>query len=395
MAKLINILFFLYGAIIVLCDNAKYLIFIYIINIMLGVVFIIYKIISKDFRIIFNEFLKVYFLFILFSLMSTFWSLDFFYSLKRNLTLVLVFLNSLIIINLNYKFNNYYYIIYGILFGVFINFLWLLGIVDLNLTYEGWRFQGTVLQANNFAFILIFSLISLTYFLLQANTLKILLVIVFDVIILYMIFFIASKTGIFLSILLLTIQIMLFTTSKWMILFVLFVWILILNFNNILALLSQYTTLDIETTYNNLVDRLTLFLSGNTMSDWSTYERIYLIEEAFNLWSSNLFSVLFGNGIAAFEVLHGKYSHNNITELLSSVGVLGVSIYYFIYIYLFLLTLKIKNLKKRIIFIVLIMSFLLFDQTIVSYANKFKILAILLLYLMIENERGKGKMCQK
>ena len=142
-----NILFLVYGVSIVLFDNLKYLYILYIINILLGVSFLFF--IRKD-KFYLNIFLKIYLIFTLLGMVSIIWSDYFLDSARRFLTLVLILINITVIYNINKKYNNYLYLIYGIFIALFVNFLWLINLIDMGLDYEGWRFQGTILQANEY-----------------------------------------------------------------------------------------------------------------------------------------------------------------------------------------------------------------------------------------------------
>ena len=114
-----------------------------------------------------------------------------------------------------------------------------------------------------------------------------------------------------------------------------------------------------------------------------------MIHDAINLWAD---SPIIGNGLAAFEQIYGHYSHNNMTELLASFGIVGFVLYYSLYIYLFIEVKSIKELKIKIMFTLFLILFIFFDQSIVSYTGKFKILSFLILFLLIkEYKLSKNK----
>jgi len=390
----INLILFIYSFSMILFDNTKYIKFIYLINIVLGISFI-YLVFTKKVPLRFNTFFKIYLFFVIYSIFSSFLSDDFFYSARRSLNLVLIFLNIYFIYNINEVYRNYYYLIYGIFFALLINFLWLLGIIDLGLTYEGWRFQGSVLQANNFVFILMFAImLIISLFTLKKLTMQIkviLFIILFTVV--YMIFFTASKSGLFAGAMLLilfTLQTISLKNSFKILLFVLVVYSIV-SYTPLLDIIIKHSSLDLSYTLQNLTHRMHAFfigLNSGATSGGSTGNRIKMIEDALRLWEN---SPIVGNGMAAFEQIYGHYSHNNMTELLASFGIVGFILYYSLYIYLFLEIKKIKILKLQVMFSIFLLIFLFFDQTIVSYTGKFKILSFLIIYLIIKDATNKGQ----
>lgn len=385
-----NLLFFIYGFVIITCDNKLYLKFIYIVNISIAISFIFEFLFFNKRTIYFNIFFKIYLFFTILAISSTFWSSDFGYSLGKSLTLVLMFLNILMIYNINKIYSNYIYLIYGFFLALIVNFIWLLGLIDLELSYEGWRFPGTVLQANKFVFILISILMMVIYLLARDSTsfiFKIGLSIIF-IIILYLVFFTGSKSGLINSLLLIILFIYVSSNINNIPFFlsIFFVGFLLLNNTSIINLVIENTTLEIEYTLNHIVNRFEIFAStiksGDSDISSSTGHRIYMIQNAFEMWSN---SPLLGNGIAAFEIKYIGYSHNNIMELLVSFGVVGLILFYSLYAYLFSRAVKIENIKLKIMFFVFIFIFILFDQSTVSYLNKYKIIALLVIYICMED----------
>jgi len=384
-----NSLFFVYGFVLIVCDNIQYLSYIHVINLLIGVSFLVDFFLSKD-KASINTFFKIYIAFVLLTLLSSFLSEDFVYAARKSLTQFLIFFNIFIIYNINKKYNNYMYLVYGIFFALVINFLWLIGVIDLGLTYNGWRFQGTVLQANNFVFILMFGMMMAIYILSLEETRELFKVIMYTVFIisLYMVFFTASKAGLISSMILAILLVLLSVNYRniFVVLFMLLAGYIIFSYTELISVILDHSTLDLEYTWVNLLERIDSFSTGvgvgNTSTETSTTLRIKMIHDAFGMWSD---SPIFGNGIAAFEIKYGHYSHNNIMELLVSFGLLGFILYYLLYVYMFIQIKKIKKKSLRVIFILFLILFFLFDQSIVSYTGKFKILALFILYLSIQN----------
>lgn len=96
-------------------------------------------------------------------------------------------------------------------------------------------------------------------------------------------------------------------------------------------------------------------------SDHSSELRAEYIEKAIELWKNNLW---IGGGYDNFRVNSGfeTYSHNNYVELLSSVGILGLTIYYGYYLLLLWKNARQSNLNmKNILYILFIISTLVSD----------------------------------
>jgi len=394
-----NSLFFVYGFVLIICDNVPYIKYIYTINILIGVSYLVAFFLYKE-KICFNLFFKLYLLFTIYAACSSFLSEDFFVSIKKSLTLALIFINILIIYNINSKYNNYLYLVYGVLLALCVNFLWLIGIIDLELAYKGWRFPGTVLQANNFVFILMFGLMMLIYLITirRPSTHYIILLYCLFLILLYLVFFTASKAGLMISIALIILLLFLSLSHQNVPVFfslIVFCYI-VFYYTPLIEKLTTNSILDIEYTWINLLERIETFTSGMSSgaasTETSTGLRIKMLYDAFDMWSS---SPIFGNGVAAFEIRYGHYSHNNIMELLVSFGLVGLILYYMLYAYLFFKIIKIKKTQTKTVFFIFLFFFIFFDQSIVSYADKFKILALLIIFLAIEetamNYRVKEK----
>lgn len=381
-----NILFLVYGVSIVLFDNLKYLYILYIINILLGVSFLFF--IRKD-KFYLNIFLKIYLIFTLLGMVSIIWSDYFLDSARRFLTLVLILINITVIYNINKKYNNYLYLIYGIFIALFVNFLWLINLIDMGLDYEGWRFQGTILQANEFAFIINFVMIMIIYISISKKIYVIhrYILLMLFVISLYMVFFTASKSGIIGSIILVGLYFSHIVHPKNF-LFIILIGItgyIIITYTNLISLISANTVFDLEETYLNLFSRIEIFFDvlsrGESGVKTSSELRIKMLKDGIEMWSNK---PIFGNGMAVFEAKFGGYSHNNIVELLVSVGVIGLFIYYSLHIILFIKILKIRKFKNKIMFLIFLLLFLIYDQAMVSYYGKFEVLALFILYLSIE-----------
>lgn len=101
-------------------------------------------------------------------------------------------------------------------------------------------------------------------------------------------------------------------------------------------------------------------------SDYSSEARVEYSELALELWRKN---PIIGGGYDNFRVNSGydTYSHNNYTELLSDVGLVGLIIYYAYYIILLKKNIRIRNIKS-IMSVLFIIATLITDVGAVTFS---------------------------
>ena len=100
--------------------------------------------------------------------------------------------------------------------------------------------------------------------------------------------------------------------------------------------------------------------------DESTMERMSMLHDALNFWSSRPLAGI-GLNLFAEKSVYGTYSHNNYVELLSTTGLVGFVCYYLIYISV-LARLRVGGPRLDTIFCFLFILFLaLFDLGAVTY----------------------------
>lgn len=105
-------------------------------------------------------------------------------------------------------------------------------------------------------------------------------------------------------------------------------------------------------------------LAGDNEADYSTFSRMQLITQAFDIWNENPF---FGVGLNNFSVVqtveYGLYAHCNYAEILADLGIIGFLLYY---IFPFFILLSKQYLKKNSLkaFVLLL---IFFDSSVVSY----------------------------
>ena len=104
---------------------------------------------------------------------------------------------------------------------------------------------------------------------------------------------------------------------------------------------------NIDFLYNSLGTRIEDLIHVQTIgdeADQTDVVRFQMRKQAFTMF---LERPIFGYGCEAFRVLsgHNTYSHNNYVEILSSYGILGFALYYWLPIYMFVNACT--NLKKN------------------------------------------------
>lgn len=117
---------------------------------------------------------------------------------------------------------------------------------------------------------------------------------------------------------------------------------------------------------------------AHSQRDMSLVKRTFMIEEAMKLFYQNPILGYGGNNFVTYmreiNISAAPYSHNNYTELLSTLGIVGFCIYYYFWIYvLFGLIKKLKKDKDdsmALVLLIIIVCLLILDYGMVSYTDK-------------------------
>lgn len=137
--------------------------------------------------------------------------------------------------------------------------------------------------------------------------------------------------------------------------------------------------------------------STNIMIDQSLIERKYFREQAIYLFKQHPIVGVGGNNFTSYmrsiNYKHVAYSHNNYTELLATLGLIGFMIYYLFYAYIVITLLKMLkkgegNREINILFIIILTIFLILDYGLVSFYEIFNaiVLTIINQYIVIEKK---------
>ena len=140
----------------------------------------------------------------------------------------------------------------------------------------------------------------------------------------------------------------------------------------------------------NRIEHMILTIQGNNgvgQTDGSLLERQYYINQAKYLFSKYPLFGYGGNNFVTFmreiKYKHIAYSHNNFWELLSTLGIVGFVIYYYMWIKMFICYLKNYKEKKKLqslLFLIIIFIIIILDYGNVSYITDFNMIIFALSY---------------
>lgn len=165
--------------------------------------------------------------------------------------------------------------------------------------------------------------------------------------------------------------------------------VIILNNDNLYSVLGRR----VEKTILTITGQ-----AGKKDIDTSLTERQFYIKQATILFKNNILIGYGGNNFVTYmreiSYRHIAYSHNNFTEILCTLGIVGFFIYYSIWIYLLIKLLKnyhIHKLKIDLLFILILSIIILMDYANVSYFNEFNMIILILAYLTMKNNNLKSE----
>ena len=205
----------------------------------------------------------------------------------------------------------------------------------------------------------------------------------FLLLVLVVIFFCASKTGLFF----LFVPLLLFyiLSHKNRISSVLVV--------AITCLIVYFLMMNVDFLYYVIGNRIESFIDGfirgKTGLSISDQTRMNLINGGIQWFLMKPFT---GWGLANFRSLMNTnlYSHNNYVEQLVSTGIVGLCVYYSAYVYLLIMALRHKKDNWAKIVLSLIVTLMIVEYGFVSYlAMQMQIVLILCLYACKQPNRGK------
>jgi O-antigen ligase len=323
--------------------------------------------------------------FSLFLVISFFWSPNTDKFLINILLQGSLILNSVALFYFVNKYNLIKYILYSYIVFALINNLICLNIISNGYfsstdAFEGMRFVGTGLGANNLAIDLIFSTFITLMLIIITKKIIIKNVCILNILLtIYTILLTQSRKGIIffslLIILFLIYYLMSYQKNKALKLIYLL---------GILCVISISIHDIISEVSGPAVERLSglyTLLSGG-YGDESAEIRSHLIKIGWNSFADRPFT---GYGQDAFAYYNTYYSHNNFIEILYNLGLVGFILYYLMYVRFFI---RLQNpfFKKRVLFIGVCLIILLMDSALVSYNVRSHMLFLTILSVMIKRE---------
>ena len=168
----------------------------------------------------------------------------------------------------------------------------------------------------------------------------------------------------------------------------------------VILLITLYAGVILIMTNENLykvlgrrVERTILTITGKAQGndiDNSLRERQFYIQKSLDLFKSNPIIGYGGNNFVTYmrdiNYDHVAYSHNNFTEILCTLGIVGFIIYYSIWITTLFKSIKMymrQKDPKLLFFSIINFIILVMDYGNVSYINVFNILLLILSYLSV------------
>ena len=123
--------------------------------------------------------------------------------------------------------------------------------------------------------------------------------------------------------------------------------------------------------------------------DYSARERAGLLNLAIEVW---LQSPAWGTGLNGFSyyaaiTLRDTFCHNNYLEILTSVGVIGLAIYYSQHLLIIKRALKRPLLEKAVV-IAVVVQMLIAHVTVVFFALKLEVVFVVLFYALAQGRPG-------
>ncbi len=354
----------------------------YLINLMLIMNYVFIVLIKRDRIFKLNEIVISYGSFVILTLASSFWALNFDLAAFKAVQLFLILINVFIIYNIITKYNLQDSLMRGILLGSFINYVLVLNVIHapFNVFDQG-RAMGTLGNANSLALAMVISiLVSIMYLRKGKEISKIFYYFQYINMLLaiYMIILTASKKGILFGSVLIVIYLILTAKNPKELLKLGAMSVIV-----IVVFLNVFKTDELQNSLTRIEKRFSAFEGQmqRSSSFGSTAERIHFIELG---WSHFMDKPLFGHGIDNFRVYGGTYSHNNYIEILFGVGLVGLLLYYSIFFFLLKKILNMEDNYLKIILTLVIFNLLMVNMAQVAYGAKLQIYFLLFISIIAE-----------
>jgi len=156
------------------------------------------------------------------------------------------------------------------------------------------------------------------------------------------------------------------------------IWVLIMNNEFLYSILGSR------------IDSFYLTLFKGQATEGSATTRVGMIREALSIFFE---APLLGHGLNSFRVISGysAYSHNNYTELLVSIGLIGTTVYYILFLSMLFKSIKLFKKTKSLFYlcpIALVAAALIGDLGTVSYYSESLFIVWVICYLQSYTRKG-------
>jgi O-antigen ligase len=392
--KILSLLLFLYLVSLFIFDNERDLIFVYVSNILMLAWYFIFYFRRSRFYFYDNPLIKYFGVFVFINIISIIWSIDIFVAFSRSLTLIQVFINSVVIFNILKITNTKDSLPLAFFVCSLYHFLILIEVFEIQSHHYLYnRFLGTTTNSNILAIYMFFSVFGSLYFLLKDKLNIIYKIFLFLNITtsLFVITFTQSKKGIIFSFLIITISLLHFIKPNrgfFKRIFKLSFAILAIVFLYPLFFDLEILTQNFDNIFKRL-EQLTFLIDSQAATDGSTEDRLEFTNLALNTFYSNPF---LGVGSNNFSVLYPRsgYSHNNFVEILANLGIVGFIPFYMLYYFTKRKLDKISVKKIKILLMGFTALLLIMEIALVTYYSKYLIIILFWLFLTAETYNNRN-----
>jgi len=379
--KFFYVLFMIYAATLVIFAKPENEIIANLSGVVLVAFFMLYQLIytSKTFYI--NSMLFVYILFYMLCILSLTWTLDVNYSIYTVTRMAQILINLVLLYNILKIFKVHEAIFAGILIGMLYNTLLATELLSIaEPIYLKVRFIGTTTHPNSIGLLALYSILGSILLLQNAkNKLWILLNLMNIFGSFYVIILAASRSSMVIGALIIglfLLQVILNKQSRFYLLgFAGVVFVMVVYFVDMHELLEKF---------NFAMERIAGIFGAfdGHHADSSTAERLSFLHIMIEVFKEN---PILGTGVNTSRVfLHGFYSHNNYIEILGTLGLVGLMIYYSAYVHLAWKISKVQAFWTKYYLFVFILVILLYDFAAVTFYSKDILMLLLVLHFMAE-----------
>ncbi len=339
--------------------------------------FLFLELFYGDRTIYLNSVVAAYGIFLLYALLSLFWTIDLEISAEMTERMVKIAINLLFVYNILKKYKIVSAIFLGLFLGSLVNFLISLHLVPLYFVpyFPGTvRFMGTTINPNITSSFMFYS-IFMSILWLQITTNRWFIVIgMFNIAIsYYVILMTVSRAGMVVAfaLVLLFLLASLLDERRRGYLF----WGAVLVGVGALFMTDAQSWSKLVKVVEFGLERLGYIVASLTGEgeEYSAEERLAFARVAWEMFGEH---PLFGTGVDTVRAYLGVYSHNNYTELLANGGIVGFVLFYMIYIFAFVKALYVKEHFIRLFLLTYVLILFVYDLGGVSYYEKLSLMMI-------------------